>query len=243
MKKMNQNNQLRETLSRTLGNNIDAETFQRVFEFATRLLVGSKCGSLEKAELADDVDYDPNNLLFEPLAKLAYAYANLDPVKSDPANSTLFLDTLWSVENNVNNPDFLAGVDRGNQQMQKFLGDLDAKNQPEIIDFIANVLIAFQSSPNLREELRQPSWVNEIINSALWYLFVGSAIDGEDEIDALNFLFSEIYETQDREHLEGLVNNFQSSITDTGSAAFSMASLMSGAFIVSPAVDSPPFTE
>jgi hypothetical protein len=239
---MNENDQLRETLSRILGNNIDAETFQRSIEFAARLLIGSKGGSSAFSELADGVNYDPDDLLVEPLAKLAYAYANLDPVKSDPANSTLFLDTLWSVENNVNNPDFLAGVDRGNQQMQKFLGDL-AEGQPEIIDFITNVLIAFQSSPNLRGELRQPSWVEEVINAALWYLFVGSAVDGEDEIDALNFLFSEICETQDRENLEGLVNNFQSSITDTSSAAFSIASLMSGAFIVSPAVDPPPFTE
>jgi hypothetical protein len=175
---------------------------------------------------------------------LAFAYASLEPVKSDPASSSLFLDTLWSIENNIINPDFLAGVDRGNQQMQKFLGYFEAKNQPEIINFIANVLTAFQSSPELREDLRQPSWVNEIINSALWYLFVGSAMEGEDEVDALNFLFSEIYETQDREDLEGLVNNFQSSLIDTSSTAFSIASLMSGAFIVAlDDVEPYPFTE
>jgi hypothetical protein len=156
--KKNGNDQLREALSRIWGDNIDAETFQRSFEFATRLFVASKGGSSAFSELADGANYDPYGLLFEPLARLAYAYANLDPVKSDPASSTLFLDTLWSIENNnIVDPDFLAGVDRGNQQMQEFLGSFEAKNQPEIVTFIANVLIAFQSSPNLREELRQPS--------------------------------------------------------------------------------------
>jgi hypothetical protein len=69
-------------------------------------------------------------------------------------------------------------------------------------------------------------------------------MEGEDEVDALNFLFSEIYETQDREDLEGLVNNFQSSLIDTSSTAFSIASLMSGAFIVAlDDVEPYPFTE
>jgi hypothetical protein len=150
--KRNGNEQLRETLRRIWGNNINAETFQKSFEFATRLFVASKGGSSAFSENPDGSNYDPYGILFEPLARLAFAYASLEPVKSDPASSSLFLDTLWSIENNIINPDFLAGVDRGNQQMQKFLGYFEAKNQPEIINFIANVLTAFQSSPELRED-------------------------------------------------------------------------------------------
>jgi hypothetical protein len=241
--KKNGNDQLREALIRIWGDSIDAETFQRSFEFATRLFVASKGGSSAFSELPNGANYDPYGLLFEPLAKLAYAYATLDPIKSDPASSTLFLDTLWSIENNIITPDFLAGVDRGNQQMQEFLSYFEAKDQPEIVTFISNVLTAFQLAPNLREELHQPSWVEEVINSALWYLFVDSAVDGEDEIDALNFLFSKIWETQERAKLGGLVNDVQSSIINTGSAAaFSIASLILGSFTVSPPVAPPPIT-
>lgn len=143
---------------------------------------------------------------------LAETYLSFDPTATSKAecyDPIFFLHILWCEPNS-------QGIDQTARKLRAFLEEEVTVHQIEILTSLQNVLCAARQVPAIREDLRDPCNINNLIGAALIYAFLTSAGDwDEEEWDCLDIFLREAWTASDEEtrkvaanHLQGYIENF-----------------------------------
>jgi hypothetical protein len=138
---------------------------------------------------------------------LAKAYLSLEPYptsKSECYDPISFLYILWCNPNK-------QGIEQAARELTAFLEERSTVAQIEILTSLRNVLQSSRQIPSVREDLRDPCNINNLINAALLYAFLTSGDDWDEieEWDCFDIFLSEAWGADDEEKQKLAANQLQ----------------------------------
>jgi hypothetical protein len=212
--------------SRTIELEVNVDDPTRAFQYLVNF-----------GQVIDSADLDSQELTKE-LLELASAYLNLNPLTIPTVEDNsfnFFLNTLWLSPNQV-------GIEQAVREFEAFLADFSSlADQIKMVDYISDVLEVSRSIATLREELRDPSRINDLVLSAILYPTFTSALH-DVSTDALDSFFAQVWDAQDEADLNAAAENLKTLTASASSESpeLPLASLLLGQIISSPLPETPP---
>lgn len=144
--------------------------------------------------------------VLEAVCSLAEAFLNLDPYttsKSECYDPIFFLHIPWC------NPSE-QGVEQAAREFEATFSGESTADQIEILASLRNVLCAARQVPAIRESLRDPCNISNLINRALLYAFLTSATWHEmDEWDCFDIFLDEAWDASNEEKQKAAATHLQ----------------------------------